>query len=89
MTIGYASVSTEGQNINFQVEAHERRYDIYFSIHRQGGYQLYQEKHSFHWDFTEKIDSINNILVQQAFVVFGGRRWVAWFTPNIPITAGP
>ncbi len=56
---------------------------------RSDGYQLYQEKHQFDWEISEKTDSINNILVQQAFVEFGGRRWEAWFAPNIPISAGP
>jgi len=56
---------------------------------RSDGYQKYVEEVDLNWNITEKTDTINGFLVQQAFVEFGGRRWEAWFAPDLPIPIGP
>lgn len=41
------------------------------------------------WKLTEEFSKILNYDVQKATAEFGGRRWTAWFTKEIPIQDGP
>lgn len=41
------------------------------------------------WDLKDETMTINNFLAQKAEIIFGGRRWIAWFTTEIPIEDGP
>jgi len=54
-------------------------------------YYIYEEPLQFlNWQIIpgeEKV--IQNYRVQKATTTFGGRNWVAWFAPEIPISDGP
>lgn len=53
-------------------------------------YQIYDEKmEDFNWSIKEDTATIANLLCQKAELVFGGRKWIAWFSSEIPITDGP
>lgn len=52
-------------------------------------HQLIARAHPFDWEITAETDSINGFLSQKAMCNFGGRRWEAWFTPDIPYSDGP
>ena len=41
------------------------------------------------WKIEQKTDEILGYNVQRATVAYGGRKWIAWFTPEIPIQYGP
>ncbi|MDR6547678.1 GLPGLI family protein [Chryseobacterium rhizosphaerae] len=41
------------------------------------------------WKITDHTKQINELKVQQAETNFGGRKWIAWFTPEIPLSYGP
>lgn len=41
------------------------------------------------WKIEQKTDEILGYNVQKASVTYGGRKWTAWFTPEIPIQYGP
>ncbi|WP_312075580.1 GLPGLI family protein [Chryseobacterium sp.] len=41
------------------------------------------------WKIDSKKDKINGYNVQKATTEFGGRKWTAWFTQEIPIQDGP
>lgn len=43
----------------------------------------------FNWDLTSEIDSFQGFQVQKALTHYGGRDWIAWFSPEIPLTEGP
>lgn len=43
----------------------------------------------FDWKLTNEFAKILNHDVQKAITEFGGRKWVAWFTKEIPIPDGP
>ncbi len=50
----------------------------------------YEEKaDDFNWEITEESSTINGYQAQKAYCDFGGRRWEAWFTPEIPYSEGP
>lgn len=41
------------------------------------------------WIIIPEINRIGNFDVQKATVNYGGRKWIAWFTKDIPIQEGP
>ena len=43
----------------------------------------------FNWKLTTEFSKILNYDVQKATTEFGGRKWIAWFTKEIPIQDGP
>jgi len=43
----------------------------------------------FDWKLTNEFAKILNYDVQKATTEFGGRKWIAWFTKEIPIPDGP
>lgn len=43
----------------------------------------------FHWVLTGDTATIKGFKAQKATCDFGGRSWVAWFTPEIPYSDGP
>ena len=50
----------------------------------------YEEKaDAFNWEITEETAVIDGYMAQKANCDFGGRRWEAWFTPEIPYSEGP
>ena len=51
--------------------------------------RYYEEKTDFDWAIQEETKEINGLSTQKATVDFSGRSWVAWFSPDIPISKGP
>ncbi|MFA5514378.1 MAG: GLPGLI family protein [Sphaerochaetaceae bacterium] len=43
----------------------------------------------FNWEFSDQTDTIGNYNAQSAHCLYGGRKWVAWYTTEIPINDGP
>ncbi|RPD43428.1 GLPGLI family protein [Paracnuella aquatica] len=43
----------------------------------------------FKWILKDELDTIMSFACQKAEVNFGGRKWTAWFTNEIPISTGP
>jgi GLPGLI family protein len=41
------------------------------------------------WEITNERDTINNVMVIKAHTLYGGRNYIAWFAPSIPINEGP
>lgn len=41
------------------------------------------------WEIRPDLKRIANMPVQKAIAEFGGRKWTAWFNPEIPIPEGP
>jgi len=52
-------------------------------------YKYEEPKSQFSWTILEDTLSIGGIRCQKATTEFGGRKWVAWFAPSIPINEGP
>lgn len=41
------------------------------------------------WKIADSIKTIGDLKVQQAETSFGGRKWIAWFAREIPLSYGP
>ncbi len=48
-----------------------------------------KEKASFDWKYVEGDTTILTYSCQKAICSYGGRDYIAWFTPDIPISDGP
>jgi GLPGLI family protein len=58
--------------------------------HITAGPFLYEEDLKlFDWQLTNITDTIAGYTVHQATTYFGGRSWIAWFSPEIPFNDGP
>lgn len=51
-------------------------------------YNIKQEI-NFKWELINEFSNILDHKVQKATSEFGGRKWIAWFSPDIPIQDGP
>ncbi|KYH04860.1 MULTISPECIES: GLPGLI family protein [Chryseobacterium] len=49
----------------------------------------YQEKINFDWKVQKEKQKIGEYNAQKAIVNFAGRKWVAWFCPDLPFNDGP
>lgn len=55
-----------------------------------GSYYIYtDELYPQTWKITDSTQTIMEYTCQMAVSDFRGRRWIAWFTPEIPISDGP
>lgn len=52
-------------------------------------YEYELEIPKLEWKIEQEINEILGYNVQKATVAYGGRNWIAWFTPEIPIQYGP
>jgi GLPGLI family protein len=43
----------------------------------------------FTWEIHKDKEEISGYLATKASAYYGGRQWIAWFTPEIPISDGP
>lgn len=41
------------------------------------------------WILTNETDSVKGFFCQKAYIDYGGRRWIAWFSNHIPVSDGP
>lgn len=58
--------------------------------HVIGGTYLYEEPQElFRWQISPEISTIHGYKTQKATCDFGGRRWIAWFSTEIPFSDGP
>ncbi|MDO4225710.1 MAG: GLPGLI family protein [Bergeyella zoohelcum] len=52
-------------------------------------YLSYDENVKFDWKLHNETIKLGELTCQKATTQYGGRDWVAWFTPDIPINNGP
>ena len=74
------------------VKNFEENSTIVMEEHLQKQYNAYQQASMSpeNWNIISDSDStIAGLKTHKAECHFGGRRWVAWFTPEIPVSDGP
>lgn len=49
----------------------------------------YNEEVKFNWKIEDQKEIINTYNTQKATTEYGGRKWTAWFTTDIPLQDGP
>lgn len=52
-------------------------------------YRLDEAKSKFNWEILEETKRINHYVCQKAQLKYKGRKWIAWFTKEIPLSFGP
>ncbi|SKB26444.1 GLPGLI family protein [Parapedobacter luteus] len=81
--------------LNYQIlkrGAEIKTYDSAFGINLQGVDEIYyydEPRDMLEWQIKQDTLRIGNLFCQRADVHFGGRHWIAWFAPEIPIPDGP
>lgn len=55
----------------------------------QGHYYVYNTNDKMKWKILQEKDKFGGYNIQKAETDFGGRHWIAWFTPDIPFPFGP
>jgi GLPGLI family protein len=56
---------------------------------KSGKWYIISDTVAIKWTIENETRIIGNMTVQKAFGDFRGRRYIAWFNPNIPIPDGP
>jgi GLPGLI family protein len=68
----------------------DRNTNILYSNARFSNRFLYKETPTkIQWEITNTIKKMEGLTVQKATTKFRGRNYVAWFTPEIPVSLGP
>lgn len=68
-----------------KIEGSELQYlDVIFD-----DYYSYQEKIEYQWVIENETQEIMGYNCKKATTTYAGREWVAWFTLDIPVSAGP
>lgn len=71
----------------FAIEYENNKLKYYDSF---GGNEYeYIEETSFNWSLKSETKTIKGFNCKKAIVSYGGRNWIAWYTLDLPINAGP
>lgn len=91
----FADVMSPGGSVYYstpmrQVITRERHSDHYtnYQVFNSHYYKIYSED-TIQWKIEKKTKEENGYHLQKATSDFGGRHWIAWFIPSIPLPEGP
>lgn len=76
-------------NINYSVEKDKTNQKIYFKDRIGRDIYSYEEDRPLNWKIESETRKIGEYKVQKAETDFGGRKWTAWFTTDLPYQDGP
>lgn len=76
-------------NINYSVEKDKVNQKIFFKDRLGRDNYSYEEDRSIAWKILPETMKIGEYKVQKAETDFGGRKWTAWFTTDLPYQDGP
>lgn len=80
---------------NYQIlkrDGHIQTFDSAFGMNLQGVDQIYYYEEPMDvmaWTIKDDTLTIAGMACQRADIRFGGRDWIAWFAPEIPVPDGP
>lgn len=87
LAVSKAITSSKMSRFNFKILKSKDKtlvFDSYFS-----NKFIYEDKDPLNWKITNKRKAISGYNCVLATTNFGGRKYHAWFTPEIPISTGP
>ena len=67
---------------------YEKNRLIFYDVIGDNEYQ-YKEELFFKWNLLPESKTIQGYKCKKAKVTYGGREWVAWYTLDLPLNAGP
>lgn len=85
--------SAKGGNSSFIITKTYPSMDIQYKDNMMNGLTPiilgYEEKPNFIWEIKNEKQKIGAYNAQKALLNFGGRKWIAWFSSEIPFNDGP
>ncbi len=75
--------------IGYQIEKDLSSQKITFKNRIARDQYSYDEERTFNWKIFPETTKIGEYKVQKAETDFAGRKWIAWFTQDIPVMDGP
>lgn len=76
-------------NINYSIEKDKKNQKIIFKDRIGRDVYTYEEDRPLNWKIMPETTKIGEYKVQKAETDFGGRKWTAWFTTDLPYQDGP
>ena len=76
-------------NISYSVEKDKTNQKTYFKDRIGRDLYSYEEDRPMNWKIESETRKIGEYKVQKAETDFGGRKWTAWFTTDLPYQDGP
>ncbi|TZF96010.1 GLPGLI family protein [Chryseobacterium panacisoli] len=76
-------------NISYSVEKDKTNQKTYFKDRIGRDIYSYEEDRPLNWKIESETRKIGEYKVQKAETDFGGRKWTAWFTTDLPYQDGP
>ncbi|REC43110.1 GLPGLI family protein [Chryseobacterium pennipullorum] len=76
-------------NISYSVEKDKISQKTYFKDRIGRDQYSYEEDRPLTWKISSETTKIGEYKVQKAETDFGGRKWTAWFTTDLPYQDGP
>lgn len=76
-------------NISYSIEKDKTNQKIYFKDRIGRDIYSYEEDRPLNWKIEPETRKIGEYKVQKAETDFGGRKWTAWFTTDLPYQDGP
>lgn len=76
-------------NISYSVEKDKTNQKTYFKDRIGRDLYSYEEDRPLNWKIESETRKIGEYKVQKAETDFGGRKWTAWFTTDLPYQDGP
>lgn len=76
-------------NINYSIEKDKKEQKTFFKDRLGRDMYSYEEDRPLSWKILSETTKIGDYKVQKAETDFGGRKWTAWFTTDLPYQDGP
>ncbi|THV59410.1 GLPGLI family protein [Chryseobacterium candidae] len=76
-------------NISYSIEKDKTNQKTYFKDRIGRDIYSYEEDRPLNWKIESETRKIGDYKVQKAETDFGGRKWTAWFTTDLPYQDGP
>ncbi|MFP3595785.1 GLPGLI family protein [Chryseobacterium sp. SIMBA_029] len=76
-------------NISYSVEKDKSSQKISYKDRIGRDIYVYEEDRPLNWKMSSETSKIGEYKVQKATTGFGGRKWTAWFTTDLPYQDGP
>lgn len=76
-------------NISYSIEKDKTNQKTYFKDRIGRDIYSYEEDRPLNWKIEQETRKIGEYKVQKAETDFGGRKWTAWFTTDLPYQDGP
>lgn len=76
-------------NINYTIEKNKKDQKTIYKDRLGRDQYSYEEDRPLNWKILSETTKIGDYKVQKAETDFGGRKWTAWFTTDLPYQDGP